>query len=150
MVAPPSFRPSSREKRSCGEARRTSEAGAPILTFLFHRQGCITAMREKEGERLERERKRGRKSERRVTHRLWILMTRAMNSDRAKGGTALCGKPTVLPCSCLRRSFSSSSFTLFFLPSRLSLLVFLYPPSCFPTCDLSITFSLFLGPVRGR
>lgn len=30
-------------------------------------------------------------------------MTRAMNSDRAKGSTALCGKPAVLPFSCLRQ-----------------------------------------------
>jgi len=92
----------------------------------------------------------GRRSKRGVTHRLWILMTRAMNSDRAKGGTRSAVNPpffpslvfgihvTLIRSALLRRRPS-------YLPRGYlhPLCASARPPAASPNRDLSITFSLF-------
>lgn len=136
-------------------ARRTSEPGAPRSNLPPPSTGVapLPERREREkengGRGRQRGRDRGRESERGVTHRLWILMTRAMNSDRAKGGTAAVNPP-FFPSLVFGIHSSLSSASLFFAVRSCSSfflprLLFSFSPS-----NLSITFSLFLEPGSGK
>lgn len=118
----------------------------PSFLRSFHR------LRRHDVARQEKEREPG------VTHRLWILMTRAMNSDRAKGGSSavnpLCfSVPLSFSYSTsavsLLRSSSSSSSTFFSPLVTISLLAAAFQSTsvCFSP-DPSITFS-FLPSQRG-
>lgn len=90
--------------------RSSTSLAASRLSVLFHRFSPRTG-------------KRGR-GVRGVTHRLWILMTRAMNSDRAKGGSSAVNPLVLLSSLVFSEPFQSILFhlsVLRFSPPRVHL-----------------------------